>query len=299
MIQPRERITGITAAALTVLTVVWRTALLPQIGSQLGRYAAAYGCLAVWLIVWLWQRRRSRSVTARPIEGRAARPVGGAAAAAGVAILLQQLYDLMRFWMTRRLPAPSAQEISALDRLLFWLTLLCGIAGGLAMLWLGICWLRGAAQDPLTGRAWLFVPMLWLWMRLARYTVSYTFAVRFSESIFEFALLALPLLFLFLLGRRSVDGDSVKAPTLVAVTLLAAVAGGSGVLSRCGMLLLYPQQAVNVVSIASLPDLLLALFAVVVLRYWYTLPVREEEPEAEEAQLPGPALMDPSSDSNA
>lgn len=261
---------------LALLTLAWRVGVMPLVADGTWRYVAAYACLLLWgaAAVWVW--RTDRALPTREICELPARPVGAAAVATGFVLLLTQLYDALTWAYSGKLPAPAAEAVSTLDEILAVATIAFGVFAGVYLLYVGLCWLRGDEKDPTAGRAGLLLPTLWMVMRFGRYVLSYAFGVHFGESAFEIAMLAVSLIFWYLLGRKALYEKKTDG-LLHAMTFLTAGSTLGCVLSRIAIELL--GSVGEYVSIVSAADAFVGLFALALTWYWHTLPEKTEETE--------------------
>lgn len=280
--------------ALTLGTVAWRVGVMPRLSGLTARYVGTYACLLVWLVAAIFVWRKNRRLKPRAIEGCPARPVGTAALLAGVAITATGLYEGFRLLSFGAAPAPSLKVVSGIDLVLLLLTLLFSVPGGIYLLYAGRQWRNGNKLTSAAAKSGFLLPLIWLWMRLARYVISYTFAVHFSYTVFELLMLGAAMLFIFVLGRHIATADdkseSEEEPSfglLHTAAFFTVVAGFSAVLSRLGMTLFWPKQAAQVLSIAGAADVAIALFAAALIWYWHVLPVKrtDEDDEREPGQL--------------
>lgn len=267
--------TASVVAAWTLATVALRVFVLPQIGANVWRYLVMYAYLVGCVVFWFVRRQHHRRHYACPIEGERSAVVGWGTLLTGVAILLTQAADIVTFVRTGKMSLPTAETlptmeaIGGLDPILFGATLVFGVAASACLIGLGMVWVRRPKEDPLIGRGFLMlIASLWLWARVGRYITAYAYATNFKDSFFEFFLLAVPLLWLYLLGKRAVESDDVSSATLYALTELTAMVEISGVLSRAGLLLLRTPETSAVISIVLPVDAVIGLMAWTLMWYW-------------------------------
>lgn len=282
-------------AGLTVLTVAVRTGLLPFVDNMTAQYIISYLCLAVWGVAAWLVMRTDRTLPAREVKEYPARFVGVAALVAGALIALNGLYEGGAYLLKGTLPPPSLYATGALDHWLALGGIALGMASGGVLIWFGICWVRGTAEEPGKNSILSLVPMGWFWLRLSRYVLSYAMGVYFSQSVFEFVMLSASLLFTYMYARRSFDsgkhirGDGLLL-TMAAMTVAGALSAPLSVLLQ-GLFGLETGR----VSVAGIADVAFAVFVSALLWYWHVAPTKGTEKERDAAmrqELPtAPALQ--------
>ncbi len=82
----------------------------------------------------------------------------------------------------KQTPAPNATVISKFDAVLLVLTLIFGLVGGAFLVRIGFYWAsRGQVKQGVFA-LWALAPSLWIWMRLARYEMSYASATDVTKA---------------------------------------------------------------------------------------------------------------------
>lgn len=188
---------------------------LPEIaGWQPAMWATALGgmvLLADWVLCRLCQSPAS------PVDHRQLASVSTVSILCGAALLLCTLFDAGIWITTGQTPAPNDSVISGIDGLLLVLTLVFGVWGGAFLVRLGFGWLTKDISEHGRLRLMALTPVLWGWMRLARYVVSYASAVDVQKNLSEFLMLVFTILFFFSFARYvgAVGKPDKKSPMLL------------------------------------------------------------------------------------
>lgn len=154
---------------------------------------------------------------AAPIDRRQLASVSTVSILCGAALLLCTLFDLGSWILTGKTPPPNEAVISGVDGALLMLTILFGIWGGAFLMRLGFTWMTRDVSEHGRMRLMALTPMIWGWMRLARYVVSYASAVDIKRNLSEFLMLIFTILFFFSFARYvgAVGKPEVKSPMLI------------------------------------------------------------------------------------
>lgn len=180
---------------------------------------------------------------------------------AGSAILIANIYDGW-MWLTRGItPPPNERVISTIDGVALFGTIVFGLLAGGYLVRVGLLWVMEERARRGVYRLWSLTPVLWMWLRLARYEMSYASAVDVSRSFYDFVMLIFMLLFLFAFARY-VSGVGGPSRFLLAYGLCTGLFAVSGVVTRLAMYLMREGDAYSASQLAGLIDLLVGLFAV-------------------------------------
>ena len=188
---------------------------LPEIaGWQPAMWATTLGgvvLLVDWVLCRLCQSPAS------PVDHRQLASVSTVSILCGAALLLCTLFDAGIWITTGQTPAPNDSVISGIDGLLLVLTLVFGVWGGAFLVRLGFGWLPKDISEHGRLRLMALTPVLWGWMRLARYVVSYASAVDVQKNLSEFLMLVFTILFFFSFARYvgAVGKPDKKTPMLL------------------------------------------------------------------------------------
>lgn len=283
----RRKIATVLATAMTAVVLLMRVLLTPLMqDSETGQFHLSYWVIAVMalsvavILALVLSEKREVGTVVRPMV----LPVSMASVAAGAVMVISTLFDLY-VWITKKqTPAPNATVIGKFDAVLLVLTLIFGLVGGAFLVRIGFYWAsRGQVKQGVFA-LWALAPSLWIWMRLARYEMSYASATDVTESFYDFVMLIFTLLFLFSFARYVSGVNSGRKPRAVlGFALCTALFSLSGTLTRLAMYFMQDSMAYNASELAGFTDFMIGLFALV-FAYSLTFPGTVAEPEELPAQ---------------
>jgi len=212
--------------------------------------------------------------------------------AVGLCLLAVSVVDLYNWSANGITPPPSTALGGTADRVTLFFSLALGILGGVYFMRLGFVFL--AENEEVRGifPLWALTPVFWVWMRLARYEVSYASAVEMHESFFDFAMLLCTMLFLFSFARHMSDVDSKQPWKTVLLCSMTVIMSLSGTLSRVVFFLLGQGDAYRTGQLAGITDFAVGVLALAFLLYWMLTPQVIETPEEETTQTEQPDETD-------
>lgn len=265
---------------MTVATVVLRTVYVPMMQSvDTGVFHFSYAIMAVILLtviavaMLLFTSRREIS-TMPLIKGAWALPLATLTALAGVSLLVCTVLDMYNWAANGVAPAPSAGVTGTADRIALFMSLVFGAFAGVYFIRLGLNFFRYGKEVrglmPLMG----LCPTMWMWMRLARYEISYASAVEVHESFFDFAMLLMTLLFLFALARHFTGIESKKPWRTITLGLGTALMSISGPVTRLVFYLIGEGDAFRSGQMAGVPDVTIGILALAFSLYWTFAPAQ-------------------------
>ena len=253
-----------TAGAAAVLLL--RLVLTPTLRDpDTGRFAANLAAIITSLALLLLLAGMTLAANRERVDigGKAALPASLATLLSGVVLLVSSLWEAVAWLAYDAVPAPAPAALTLLPVAMVALTLLCGVAAGGALMAFG---LQITAEDG-TRRGMRTVscllPVLWVWLRLARYEMSYVSAVSLKDSYFTFAMYIFELLFLFKLARFVSGIGDTRPATVLFFAMGAAMLTLTAPLFRIGMVLAGDAQAYHSTELAGSPDAALGLLALV------------------------------------
>lgn len=178
--------------------------------------------------------------------------------AAGAVLVVSTLFDLYIWVTTKQTPAPNAYVIGKFDAVLLVLTLAFGLLGGAFLVRIGFHWAAQGRMRRGVFALWALAPSLWVWMRLARYEMSYASATDVTESFYDFVMLIFTLLFLFSFARYVSGVNSGRSPRAVlGFALCTALFSLSGTLTRLAMYLMQDSMAYTSSELAGFSDFMI------------------------------------------
>lgn len=209
-------------------------------------------------------------------------PFAAVIIAAGACILLTTLVDMFMWAAFGVTPPPNTAVSSTVDQVTLFLSLILGALGGIYFMRLGVEWIRAEREVRGAFPVWALAPTFWLWMRLARYEVSYASAVEVHESFYDFTMLLFGMLFLFSLARQLSDTAPHRPHLTVFFALSTVLTGASGALARVILFLLGQGEASRSGQLAGVEDFAVGVLAVAFVCYWLLSdPSAEPLPETE------------------
>lgn len=183
-------------------------------GLEPGTWASLFGCIIMVVNFILCRCCRA---PAAPVDRRQLASVSTVSILCGAALLICTLFDVGIWIADGRTPAPNEVIISGIDGLLLILMFVFGALGGVFLVMLGFSWLTRNVSQHGQMRLMALAPMVWAWMRLARYVVSYSSAVDVKKNLGEFLMLIFTILFFFSFARyvAAVGKAGRKTPMLL------------------------------------------------------------------------------------
>lgn len=278
-------------AVMTLVTLILRVALTPLMQDPVtGSFHLSYVTIAVMLAAMIAAAiLTARSAPARiPVRGKALMPTALLLMLAGSVMLITNAVDAFVWITTGLTPPPNTMVISGIDRITLVLTIVFGLLGGAMLVRAGMLWLSENRSRTGSFRLWALAPVLWVWMRLARYEVSYASAVDVGQSFYDFVMLIFLLLFLFAFARYISGIGQNRSRLLFFFSLMTALFALSGPLTRVFLYMTGQGDAYNASELAGVTDGLLGAFALL-FAYAQAYGTPEEEPSpdhTEDAEVP-------------
>lgn len=254
--------------AATILTTILRVWLTPQMqDSQTGNFHISYVIIGVMLAflaiiaVLVLTGKGDLPHTNRMIR-HSRMPMAVSGVLFGSVLLITSMFDGWKWMVYDKTPPPNEYVISRLDSITLTFTLLLGIIAGLFFIWLGFK--LGSSEINLSPAFALgaLAPVLWIWVRLVRYEVSYASAIPVEQSFYDFVMLIFTMLFLFSFARYiSKIGD--RSPRLLLVyALAAALLSLSGSVASIALFMLGETEAYGSSNLAGMADMSAGVFAI-------------------------------------
>lgn len=275
---------------VTVLVTVLRCVLTPLMQSMdTGLFAFNYATMGIMLATFiavgilLYMDRDNLSALPE-IKTPWLIPLAVLLMVAGLAILVVSVIELYNWSANGIAPPPGGVPAGPAERVTLFLSLALGVLSGVYFMRLGFYFLSENEEVHGAYPLWALVPAFWIWMRLARYEVSYASAVGIHESFFDFAMLLCAMLFLFLFARQmsDVDGKPWKTVWYGCATVMMTV---SGTLSRVVFFLLGQGDAYRTGQLAGIPDFAVGALALALLLYWVLTPQQTVTPPKETEEI--------------
>lgn len=251
----------------TVATVMLRLWLLPaRRDFETGLYTSHYGVILLMLgtLVALALMGFFMHSDRHEIVGRAGKSLAIFALLCGVVMGVYGILDGLTYFGIIGDGAQRAAGLMMLTSVFQVLQALFGVLGGAALVRLGLTIAaeggtrRGMAQWS------MLAPVLWTWVRLAAYEMSYASMVRLEDSFFGFVMFILEMLFLFKLARYTAGIGRVSAGMLLFYSLSTALFALSGPATRLGLYLLGDSEAYAAYHLAGPVDFAIGVLALAV-----------------------------------
>ncbi len=276
MLEKRKLALWITLG-VTALVTVLRCVLTPLMQSMdTGMFAFNYVIMGVMLAAFaavgiLLYTDRNHLPALPFVKAPWLLPVAVLMMVLGLVVLVVSVIQLYQWSANGVAPPPGGVPSGPAERVTLFLSLALGILSGVYFMRLGFFYLSENEEVRGAYPLWALAPVFWIWMRLARYEVSYASAVGIHESFFDFAMLLCAMLFLFAFARQMSDvgGNPWKTVWFGCMTVIMTV---SGTLSRVVFFLLGQGDAYRTGQLAGVPDFAVGCLAVAFLLYWVLTP---------------------------
>lgn len=271
---------------VTTVVIVLRLTLVPWAqgmdgGFNLGYIVVLLILLTVAVLFVLLRLGREELPQLPTVSGSWMLPLAVTVIAVGGCVLFSTVADMYMWAAHGVAPAPGTQISSGVDRITLFLSLIFGVLSGIYFVRLGTAWLRTGNACKGIFPLWAMAPTFWIWMRLARYEVSYASAVEVHESFYDFAMLIMSMLFLFAFARVMTDVHPKKPYLTVFFALGTALLSISGSVARVFLFLVGEGELSRTGQLAGISDFMVGLLAVAFLLYWL---FAEEAPEEQSVE---------------
>lgn len=281
-----KKIAAVITAVMTLAVLILRVALTPRMQDpDTGLFHLSYliiGLMALTMLAaavlsWLSQN------DGVPPGGKLLTPLSLSAMLAGSVMTIVAALDGFNWLLFGETPAPNEHVISGIDGVTLFFTIVFGLLGGVMLVRTGIVWLTENRVRSGLMRLWALAPVGWVWMRLARYEVSYASAVAVSESFYDFVMLIFALLFFFSFARYLSGVGAGKNRLLFFFALMTALFCLSGPLTRLCLYMTGQGDAYNASRLAGVIDGVVGAFA---LLFAFVQAFGKNRPASEEALVP-------------
>ncbi|HBT65994.1 MAG TPA: hypothetical protein DEB10_15160 [Ruminococcaceae bacterium] len=257
----------ILTAVATILTTVLRVMLTPAMqDAETGNFHVSYiiigfilASIAVLSILVLSGEGRLSHTNSMIRHDRL--PMGVASVVAGSVLIISSLFDGWRWKVFGHTPPPNQAIISKLDSFTLTLTLIFGVLGGMFLVWLGFKLLGGSLNFSTGFSVAALAPVVWIWVRVVRYEVSYASAIAVEQSFYDFVMLLFTMVFLFSFARYISKTGKQSPRQLLICAFCTTILTVSGSLTSIILYMLGETEAYISSRLAGLPDLCLGIFA--------------------------------------
>lgn len=257
-----KKAAAVVALLMAAVVTVLRVVLVTQAETMWFQYGMI-GVLVVTMLVMtvLVNKKREPLPT---VGGVFLIPGAVLSMLCGSVMLVTTIYDGW-MWLTKgETPPPNDRILGNVDAFMLICAIVFGILGGIFLVQLGLQWVSDNGSVAGRFRLMALAPVLWVWMRLARYEMSYASAVSIGQSFYDFMMLIAALLFFFAFARY-VSGVGTRSPKqLLTFALCTGLLSLSGPLTRFGLYLTNELDGVLASQLAGPTDLCVGLFALYV-----------------------------------
>ena len=261
----KNKAAAVVAAVMTVVVTVVRILLIPKLTlPESGWWRWSY--LAILLLVATVAAvfalgRFPKGEERRSIAGKPMLVTAVAGVLCGSLLTVVAVFDAGNWLFYEKTPPPNEEVISRLDAIALALMLLAGLLAGIAMVRCWFIWIGAGRTRSGIMRVWMLAPVLWAWLRLARYEMSYASAVDVTRNFYDFMMMIFELLFFFALARY-VSGVGTKLPrALPALALCTGAFSLSGPVTQLAMRLNEEGIRYTAGSMATVTDFVIGAFA--------------------------------------
>ena len=252
---------GALGAVVTILLRVWVFPASRDIDT--GIFASSAGVIILTLLVTAALVALvflMRGGPRQEIAGKSSLSLAVALLAVGAAFAFTGVADLWQAFVDRK-PVEEGGEMMVI---LQWMEKIFCLLGGVALVRLGL----RLASEGVTRRGiaqWsLLAPVLWIWLVLANYEMSYASMVRLSNGYFTLMSYIFELLFLFYFARYMAGVGKVGSGTLLLFSGGATMFAISAPAAKMIMYLLQDSEAYMAAGATGILDLAVGLLALVV-----------------------------------
>lgn len=260
----KDKLSVIVTSVFTLLVLIIRIIVTPQMqDTYTGHFEISYaviailavGMIAVLLLSLLFPRPEQY------LTGKPATITSAAMMICGSVLLLSNVYDFIVWMLYGRTPPPNLTILNNMDAITLFLSIAMGIIGGAYFIRMGLYGVAENGFHNAGSKLCALAPTLWIWMRLARYEMSYASAISVTESFYDFVMLIFTMLFFFGFARYITGIKQKPSRVLVFFALCTAMFTLSGTLTRFAMYLMNENFAFNASRLAGVTDFAVGIFA--------------------------------------
>lgn len=281
---------ALLAFVATIVATVMRIFLTPRmLDTETGEFQISYVIIGILLVAIvavfiLTLAGKDPLPAAAQLDKRTRAPIAYSGMLFGSILLVISSMYFLNLLATGKTPPPNETIINKLDLTTLLLTLLFGILAGVFFIWLGMMLVSGHMKQTSSLSVVALAPVVWIWMRLVRYEVSYASAIQVSESFYDFMMLIFTMLFLFMFARY-ISNTGMRSPRMLIVyALCTMLLSLSGTVTKFTLYAMMEIDACQSCRLADLTDFGVGIFALfTVLALVFIKPLPKEESTAEPA----------------
>lgn len=269
-------VAAVSAIALSALRVVAMPLIVEGQGGVLNTVLFVLTLVASVAFVLLGGKERSAGVVK---EGLSLRSIG--AVFAGMAMLISSFFVFVNWKFADKWPYPVSPNQTNLDVAFLYGLMLFGVLGGLFLVAQGFRWYRGNRGSKGVLAFASLAPLVWVWMRICRYEVSYFSSLKVFRHWYDLLLLIFEMLFFLALSRFVTRTGGGRF--LFGLSLSTGVLAVMACVTRAAMVLLGEREAFDSCGLLTAADLGVAVLAFgVALSHRPAVDGEEEEEESDE-----------------
>lgn len=286
----------VTAVLLSAVLAAVRVFVTPRLVT--GETGVGFGpvvlILGAVILVGLLLAGGVKRVSARELSGGRLTMVTVGALLTGCTLLLSSVLTLADFMMNKTMPYPINQQITDRDESLLYLLVITGLLAGGFFLFLAFRWFPSGRTVRGVLRLTALAPVLWCWIRVFRYELSYISSLSVYRHVFDLLLILFEMLFFLVFARYVASEEEQLPPMTVGVSLCTGVLAVAACVTRVAMLLAGNKEAFDACGLLTAADLGVAVlslsFAFGQLTARESMARRIRAAVARQTELPEPAL---------
>ncbi len=179
----------------------------------------------------------------------------------GVVLGIVNVYDAVCWVIGGELPPPAQMQESTLTMIVLVGMLVFGVVGAVSLICFGLeIAAQGGTHVGMRGFS-VLTPVIWVWLRLAWYEMSYATSIGWSERVYDFLTVIFLMLFLFKLARFATGIGKADVGMLLFYALATAVLTLSGVFTRIGLYFTVDAEAYHVGVLVGVADAFFGILA--------------------------------------
>ena len=256
-------VTGVATLAVLAMRVWFTPAVRDW---ETGMFSANYWVIGLMLVclVALVVMGRMCGPDRREITGRSALGLGVVLLLTGIGLAVSELLSLLDVLPglldTVRFLSVLPSETSLFTPALQTVQCVVGVVGGGMLVLLSMrVFSEGATRRGIAQWSAL-LPVVWMWLRLINYEMSYASMVRLEDSFFGFVMMLMEMWFLFKLARYVAGVGNVSMGSLLGCSLSTALFALTAPVVRLCMYLLQDHAAYEA-SLATVADFVIGVLA--------------------------------------
>ncbi len=269
--------------AASVLLGILRTVAMPLIAHHqtASVWNIALLVLTVASLALCFVAPRKAKTPLRTFGGSAATATSAASLFTGFALLAFTVWSLVDWFSAAAQPFPSASNTPVMSVLFILLIVFSALSGVFFLLYGFRCPFSSAT--PVNGTLYAILalaPIVWSWIRIARYETSFMGSANIFLSLYDLLLLLCQALFFLCFARYAAKPDDAYPRATVGLALAIGILTGCACLARTVLLLTGDTEAAHLCDLVTAPDLGVGVFAFAfVAGQWFAPDPKESKPE--------------------